>query len=143
VGRRRRSIDKAWAIVVLKANGHKPVWVRAKTKSRSAKLAPESRALLDAIDLHFHDLRREAGSRWMDAGVPLTMIQKWLGHANISQTSTYLAASGGGDAEAMRAFEERAGRLPQVAASAGSDGPEPIRSDNGATEKTQENATVH
>jgi len=25
-------------------------------------------------DLHFHDLRREAGSRWMDAGVPLATI---------------------------------------------------------------------
>ena len=38
-------------------------------------------------DLHFHDLRREAGSRWMEAGVPLATIQKWLGHTNIAQTS--------------------------------------------------------
>lgn len=33
----------------------------------------------------------------------------WLGHHNISQTSTYLAASG--DADAMRAFEVASGRL--------------------------------
>ena len=45
--------------------------------------------------MHFHDLRREAGSRWMDAGVLLHTIQKWLGHANISQTSTYLRATHG------------------------------------------------
>ena len=42
----------------------------------------------------------------MDAGVPLSTIQKWLGHANIAQTSTYLAATGGGDADAMRKFAE-------------------------------------
>ena len=67
----------------------------------------------------------------MDAGVPLSMIQRWLGHYNISQTSTYLAATGGGDAEAMRAFEQAAGRLPNVAVSSRSDGPEPAQSYTG------------
>jgi len=42
----------------------------------------------------------------MDAGVLLSTIQRWLGHHNISQTPTYLAANGGGDADAMRAFEQ-------------------------------------
>ncbi len=74
-------------------------------------------------DLHFHDLRREAGSRWMDAGVPLATIQRWLGHHNISQTSTYLAASGGGDADAMRAFEQATGRVPTVPPNAAVAGP--------------------
>lgn len=72
--------------------------------------------------LHFHDLRREGASRWMDAGVPLATIQRWLGHYNISQTSTYLAATGGGDADAMRVFEQAVGRIatPQpIQASAG------------------------
>ena len=32
------------------------------------------RALI--TDLRFHDLRREAGSRWMDAGIPLATIQR-------------------------------------------------------------------
>jgi hypothetical protein len=31
-------------------------------------------------------------------------------HHNIGQTSTYLAASGGGDADAMKLFERRVGR---------------------------------
>ena len=44
----------------------------------------------------------QAGSRWMDAGVSLAEIQRWLGHANISQTSTYLGASIGNDDAAMR-----------------------------------------
>ena len=60
VGRRSRSIKTAWRLTC-------------------------QRAKIDG--LHFHDLRREAGSRWMDAGVPLATIQRWLGHHNISQTS--------------------------------------------------------
>ncbi len=85
IGRQRHSIKTAW-----------------KATCRRAKIA----------DLHFHDLRREAGSRWMDAGVPLHVIQKWLGHKNISQTSTYLQATQGGDADAMAAFERVLGRVP-------------------------------
>jgi len=71
-----------------------------------------TRARIDG--LRFHDLRREAGSRWMDAGVPLATIQKWLGHANISQTSTYLATTTAGEHDAMRRFEERIGRLTPI-----------------------------
>ncbi len=93
--------------------------------------------------LTFHDLRREAGSRWMDAGVPLRVIQQWLGHHNISQTSTYLAATGGGDAEAMAAYERQIGRLPQIAASTGSDGSQPTPTNIDTTENTQSNTVVH
>jgi integrase len=84
IGRRRRSIAKAWLLTLKRA---------------------------EITDLHFHDLRREAGSRWMDAGIPLATIQRWLGHTNISQTSTYLGASLGGDEQDMllRA-EDRASR---------------------------------
>lgn len=49
------------------------------------KLAQESRTALRAIDLHFHDLRHEAGSRWLEAGMPLHHVKELLGHANISQ----------------------------------------------------------
>ena len=57
-------------------------------------------------DLHFHDLRREAGSRWLEGGVPLQTVRDWLGHSNISQTSTYLESTLKGQHEAMRRFEE-------------------------------------
>ena len=118
VGRRRRSIKSAWKLTC-------------------------KRAKIDG--LHFHDLRREGASRWMDAGVPLATIQRWLGHHNISQTSTYLAASLGGDADEMRAFEERIGRtqsLPQVATKAGTTSHEQLESDSGVLEQTNENAVL-
>ena len=115
-GRKRRSIKTAWRLTC-------------------------KRAKIDG--LHFHDLRREAGSRWMDAGVPLATIQRWLGHHNISQTSTYLAASGGGDAEAMRAFAIATGQLTNVDQSTGSNGSDRIPSSSDAIEKTQSNVVVH
>ena len=83
VGRRRRTVKDVWKIAL----------TRAKIEG-----------------LHFHDLRRECGSRWMDAGVPLATIQRWLGHTNIAQTSTYLGKSLGADELDMQAFEKRVGR---------------------------------
>jgi hypothetical protein len=56
-------------------------------------------------DLHFHDLRREAGSRWLEGGVSLQVVRDWLGHTNVSQTSTYLATTPAGEYDAMRRFE--------------------------------------
>ena len=116
VGRRRQSIKTAWMATC-----------------RRAKIA----------DLHFHDLRREAGSRWMDAGLPLASIQRWLGHANISQTSTYLGASIGSDDRDMRYFEERIGRiapLTQIDVFGGSNGSERLQSDIPVIDKPQLNA---
>ena len=49
------------------------------------------------VDLHFHDLRREAGSRWLEGGVPLKSCD-WLGHTNIGQTSTYTRVDAHGPA---------------------------------------------
>jgi integrase len=125
VGRRRYSIKTAWRLTLKRAN---------------------------ITGLHFHDLRREAGSRWMDAGIPLATIQRWLGHANISQTSTYLGASLGGDESDMRMFEERMGRLAeptpekpltQIDVFDGSNGSEPTSTDRLLFEKTEQNVIVH
>jgi integrase len=44
--------------------------------------------------LRFHDLRREAGSRILEApGVSLADTRDFLGHASVTQTNTYLASS--------------------------------------------------
>ena len=43
--------------------------------------------------LHFHDLRHEAGCRWLENGVPLHHVQELLGHTNLAQPSTCLHAS--------------------------------------------------
>ena len=66
--------------------------------------------------LRMHDLRREAGSRWVDTGVPLHLVQRWLGHANTSQTSTYLQAdsSSARTQAAMREHEARWAALHPV-----------------------------
>jgi integrase len=93
--------------------------------------------------LHFHDLRREAGSRWMDAGVPLSMIQKWLGHANVSQTSTYLATTEAGEHEAMRRFEESIGRLTSLDTAGGSPPLLKTSNDNTMSVTSSETTTRH
>jgi integrase len=41
-------------------------------------------------DLTFHDLRRTAGSRFLQYGVPLHDVRDQLGHASVAQTDTYL-----------------------------------------------------
>jgi len=94
-------------------------------------------------DLHFHDLRREAGSRWMEAGVPLATIQRWLGHTNIAQTSTYLATTTVGEHDAMRRFEERIGRLIPIDTEGATPPHEQASSTKTPDEKPRENTITH
>jgi integrase len=101
IGTRVKSIKRAWHTAILKAHGHTP------TYSTTANLTAESWATFEAIDLHFHDLRREAGSRWLEGGVPLHTIRDWLGHTSIAQTSTYLAGTMQTQHDAMRRYDER------------------------------------
>ena len=88
---------RAWETAVLKAHGQTPAWTKT-----TKRLTPASRAALVAIDLDFHDLRHEAGSRLLEAGWPLHHVQLMLGQANVSQTSTYLNATKGGLRDSMR-----------------------------------------
>jgi integrase len=104
VGEPIKRVSRGWEAAVLRAHGQKPTY-----EGKNKRLTVECRGLLRGINLHFHDLRREAGSRWLDGGVPLQIIRDWLGHANISQTSTYLEATFAGQHEAMRAFEAKRG----------------------------------
>jgi integrase len=91
-----------WHVVLLKANGFKSVY-------KAGALRPECRAALKQIDLHFHDLRREAASRWLEYGTPIHTVRHWLGHSTLSQTSTYLASSLEAEDAAMRRFDEARG----------------------------------
>jgi integrase len=54
------------------------------------KLSAENRAKLAEIDLNFHDLRHEAGSRKLEAGWPLHAVSVWLGHTMLETTAKYL-----------------------------------------------------
>jgi integrase len=107
-GFRVRNVKKAWEVAILKAHGHGPEWT-------DTKLSAMSRAALKAIDLHFHDLRHEAGSRLLEAGWPLHHVQEMLGHANVSQTSTYLNATRIGLQDSMRRFDDSSARCKPVA----------------------------
>ena len=100
VGRRLTSQQKAWETAVLKAHGHSPSWVRH-------GLTPESREAYRTIDLQFRDLRHEAGSRWLEQGLPLHHVKELLGHASISTTDTYLNASRIHLQESMLEMEQR------------------------------------
>ena len=107
VGERIGSVKKAWQTAVLKAHGHAPLWVTGKKN----QLAPESLAAYRAINLHFHDLRREFGSRVLESGSSLIEARDLLGHANISQTSTYLQSTAKGLGLAIERKEEHERQL--------------------------------
>ena len=102
IGERRRVTSKAWQTTVLKANGHTPQWSKG-TKA----LLPVSQEAYRRVDLHFHDLRHEAASRWLEAGMELHHIQALLGHASLSTTAIYLNATGLGLRDAMRRVDAR------------------------------------
>ena len=89
VGERVLSIKKSWATTVLRANGVTPEWERGGKN----QLSVASRAAYREINLHYHDLRREAASRLVEAGATLVEAQHLLGHTSVSQTATYLASS--------------------------------------------------
>jgi len=99
-----KTIKRAWETCVLRAHGYEPQWLKG------GKLSAESRATLAEINLHFHDLRHEAGSRWLEAGMPLHHIKEILGHANISQTDTYLNAGRIALQDSMRRFDAARGK---------------------------------
>ena len=61
-------------------------------------------------DLKFHDLRHEAGSRFIEAGWPVHQVQEMLGHADLKQTSTYLNV----DARGVEGVDARPGRGPRL-----------------------------
>jgi integrase len=88
-GGRIASVQKAWRCCVLRAHGHAPKWV----KGKPGRMAPESLAALREINLKFHDLRREFGSSLLESSAGLHDVQAFLGHANITTTSRYLATS--------------------------------------------------
>jgi integrase len=57
------------------------------------------------VNFRFHDLRREAGSRWIEGGMVLHEVRDFLGHARVSQTDTYLGTNADRLHEALKRFE--------------------------------------
>jgi integrase len=92
----------------------------------STRLSPDSEAAYRAINLHFHDLRHEGGSRLLEGGWPVHHVQHMLGHASLKQTSTYLNATLRGLHESMRNLD-RSRPACKSAASNGTHGLRPAR----------------
>lgn len=92
------------------------------------------------VDLHFHDLRREAASRWLDAGIPLNSVSKILGHTTTEQTATYLACVLNAEHDAIAEYDAHRRRLQESASRAktgGQNGPhEPIGRDTSPQESS-------
>jgi|TARA_B100000315_G_scaffold258438_1_gene310543 hypothetical protein len=62
--------------------------------------------LVALIDLQFHDLRHEAGSRFLEGRMPLHHVREMLGHASLSTTNTYLNVTGHDLRESMRRLDK-------------------------------------
>lgn len=62
------------------------------------------KAGLNGVQLR--DLRHEAGSRFEEAGVPVTLVSKILGHTNLTTTSRYLNIHRRGLHAAMEKLEQ-------------------------------------
>jgi integrase len=100
VGRHVGAIRTAWENCVLRAHDVKP------QRGEGGRLPADVRALYHGFDLHFHDLRHEAGSRLLEAGWPLHHVKDMLGHADISTTDTYLNVAKMGLQESMKRFDK-------------------------------------
>jgi integrase len=134
IGQRVTTVKRAWMTAVLRAHGHAPHY------THTANLSRASREALAAIDLHFHDLRREAGSRWIEGGVPIHVVRDWLGHTSIAQTSTYLSGTMTTQHDAMTAFDARRANLQNFATRSGTGGSERPQPDMTPLKKPRKNA---
>ena len=87
VGERLKNYQKASSTLRLRAIAHGPHW------GPNGRFLPCCREQLRKMNLHMHDLRREAGSRLLERGADLHTVQLFLDHANISTSSRYLKPS--------------------------------------------------
>ena len=63
-------------------------------------------------NLHFHDLRREFGSRLLESGADAHTVREFLGHSNITTTSRYLRSTPARLARALDVMENGPIRTP-------------------------------
>lgn len=81
------------------ANGVQPEYVK-----RGGYLTAACKAKLKELDLHWHDLRHECASRWLEGGLDVREIQILLGHAKLEITQRYLNVTDVGVVRSMREY---------------------------------------
>lgn len=72
------------------------------TRKRLCDLWNATCARAHVDNLHLHDLRGEAGSQLLEAGVPIHEVRDALGHSSTTMTSTYLRTRTNSLAKAYR-----------------------------------------
>jgi integrase len=102
-GRRVKTVKTAWTNAVLKAHGIEPA------RGKNSNLTVECQRQFAAIDLKFHDLRREAGSSFLEHGMAPHYVQAFLDPANLSTTSRYLNITAQGMHAALKRVEDERG----------------------------------
>ena len=81
----------------------------------------EARDAAGLRSLQLRDLRHEAGSRFDEAGVPISYVSKLLGHTNLMTTSRYLNIHRRGLQAAMQKLEQHQAEQKTVAQTLHSD----------------------
>jgi integrase len=105
------NFNRMWREVKLIANGIQPEYV-----TRGGYLTAECKAKLKELDLHWHDLRHECASRWLEDGLDVREIQVLLGHAKLEVTQRYLNIT---DIGVVRSMRELWGRRRAAVGAAG------------------------
>jgi len=78
------------AVIEVVAQALEKRWPQSRRRGRLG--TPAEVVIRMLINLPFHDLRRECGSRWYaQTGGDQWRVSKWLGHATIEMTKRYLA----------------------------------------------------
>jgi integrase len=94
--------NRLWREVKLIANGVQPEYVK-----RGGYLTAACKAKLKEFDLHWHDLRHECASQWLEDGLDVREIQVLLGHAKLEITQRYLNITDVGVVRSMRELWNR------------------------------------
>jgi integrase len=94
--------NRLWRAIKLIAHGVRPEYVK-----RGWYLTASCKAKLKELDLHWHDLRRECASRWLEDGLDVREIQLLLGHAKLEITQRYLNITDVGVVRSMRELWSR------------------------------------
>lgn len=112
-------IWRPWSTAVLLAHGHAATWRSKKGGATANHMTAASAAVLRKIDWHFHDLRHEAGCRWLESKLfDLEQIRQLYGHATIAQTAKYLHAATGSALKVAAEYDAYVARLDTEAATA-------------------------
>ena len=89
--------NRLWREVKLIASGMQPEYVK-----RGGYLTASCKGKLKELDLHWHDLRHECASRWLEDGLDVREIQVLLGHAKLEITQRYMNITDVGVVRSMR-----------------------------------------